>query len=226
MLDPRNIHRTRRKTLAIYVNTNGEIIVKAPMRISDAQIFDFVKSKSAWITSRQKQIMQNKFIDHSITSYSAYLFLGKKFIPIITEGQKTIGRGDGVLYIPAKFRSEIIPKKIEKYFRESAKAIIGERVDYFSRKLNLVYGLHVINNNKTRWGACSRSADLAFNWRAVMLPPDLLDYLIVHEFCHILEFNHTAAFWAIVETILPDFRDRRKHLKSMNWLLSLFRGDL
>jgi len=79
------------------------------------------------------------------------------------------------------------------------------------------------NNNQTSWGVCGRGGAIAVNWRAVMLPPALLDYIVVHEFCHMLEFNHSKQFWAIVESILPNWRELRKHLKHMNWLLGLFR---
>jgi len=78
-------------------------------------------------------------------------------------------------------------------------------------------------NNKTRWGICSKDGKIALNWRVVMLPPRLIDYIMVHEFCHLLEFNHSKHFWQIVESILPNWKELRKHLKQLGWLLELFR---
>ena len=223
MLDPRNIYRSRRKTLAIFVDPNGTLIVKAPLRLPDSEIFKFVKLKHDWIITRQRKIAENSFINRSVVSYNTFLFMGCELVPVITGKAKSISRAEGSLIIPASYAPDKLLRRVEKYFRTNAQVILTERAQYFANRLKLDVSAIGINNNKTRWGSCDTKRRINLNWRAVMLPPTLFDYIVVHEFCHLLEFNHTKNFWAIVETILPNWRTLRKNLKQMNWILSLFR---
>ena len=225
MLDPRNIYRSNRRTLSLYISPTGELVVKAPLKLSDAQIFAFVRSKEDWIRMRQKKTLQNSYINRSVVSYNTFYYLGQELTPIISTAVKEIIKQDGALLIPAKLDQAKVLKRVEKWLKERAKIIIDERARYFGDKLRLSVSAISTNNNKTRWGCCDTKKQIAINWRAVMLPPNLLDYIIVHEYCHLLEFNHTHNFWGIVETILPDWRAVRKHLKQMNWLLNLFRAN-
>lgn len=224
MLDPRNIYRSRRRTLALYVDLHGTLIVKAPERLAESKIFEFVKSKQDWIAARQHQIKQNSYINRNVVTHNTFLFMGQELMPVISQSAKQISRSDGVLLIPAKFQSDdMVTRKIQKWYKAQAEMLLSERVRYFAGRLNIQPTEAAINNNKTRWGSCDSKRRINLNWRAACLPPNLFDYIVVHEFCHMLEFNHTKYFWAIVETILPDWRTLRKHLKQMNWILMLFR---
>jgi len=226
MLNPANIIRSKRKTLALYIDPMGQLIVKAPTKLSNEKIFAFIKSKEAWIKRRQAQATQNSYINKSVLTYQSFYFLGQELTPIISSGAKQITKSDNALIIPEKFVAlgqDKTLRKIKKWLETSAKSIIEQRADYFSQRLKLPKGQFSINNNKTRWGTCDKQGNITLNWRAVMLPANLLDYIVVHEFCHILEFNHSKQFWQIVETILPDWRVTRRHLKQMNWILTLFR---
>ena len=223
MLDPRNIHRSKRRTLSLYIAPTGELIVKAPLKLTDAKIFDFVRTKQDWITMRQRQIMQNSCINRNVVAYNTFYYLGQELTPVISNSVKVITKSDNMLLVPAKTDQSLILRRVEKFLRERAKEVIDERARYFGTRLNLSAAEIKTNNNKTRWGVCDTKTRIAINWRAVMLSPALLDYIIVHEFCHLLEFNHTKNFWAIIETILPNWRAVRKNLKNMNWLLDLFR---
>ncbi|MCL2587375.1 MAG: M48 family metallopeptidase [Firmicutes bacterium] len=226
MLNPSNIIRSRRKTLSMFVNQNGELIVKAPLHLADRKIYEFVKTKERWIEAQKKRVLQIQFLNKSVLTYHSFLYLGEELLPLICNKAKRVERSSSYLLVPAKLAGqgeEKVLKKIEKWLRDEAKFVINERVMYFRAKLNLEYASFITNNNKTRWGSCSRSGALTLNWRAVMLPPSLLDYIVVHEFCHLLEFNHSKAFWKLVDQVLPNWKDLRLRLKNLNWLLNLFR---
>jgi len=209
--------------LSIYIDPKGDLIVKAPQNMPDRKIMDFIKSKGDWIRARQAQVEKNSHINRNVASYNTFYFLGMELVPVLSTKVKTITRQDNALLIPAKIDPEKIHKKIEKYLKDNAKAIVLERCAYFAQALNLQCTNVTTNNNKTRWGSCTHTREIAINWRAVMLKPALLDYIIVHEFCHLLEFNHTKNFWAIVQTILPNWRELRLKLKHIGWILLLFR---
>ena len=96
---------------------------------------------------------------------------------------------------------------------ELSKQIIPEKVAYYARLMGVTYGRITIRKQKTRWGSCSREGNLKFNCLLLMAPPEVLDYVVVHEISHRLEMNHSARFWAQVEKVIPDYREPRKWLK-------------
>ena len=96
---------------------------------------------------------------------------------------------------------------------ELAKKLIPERVAYFAKQMDVTYGRITIREQKTRWGSCSSKGNLNFNWKLVLFEPELLDYVVVHELAHRIEMNHSANFWIIVESVLPDYKERRKRLR-------------
>ena len=94
-----------------------------------------------------------------------------------------------------------------------AKDIIPVKVSYYARLMGVSYGRITIRMQKTRWGSCSYEGNLNFNCLLMMAPPEVLDYVVVHELCHRLEMNHSARFWSQVEKVLPDYKVPRKWLK-------------
>ena len=106
-----------------------------------------------------------------------------------------------------------MPEAEKKYYRNLAREVLGARTGYYARKMGVTYGRISIREQKTRWGSCSSAGNLNFNWKLVLMPPELLDYVVVHELAHRKEMNHSPRFWAIVEKELPDYCNRREKLK-------------
>ena len=101
----------------------------------------------------------------------------------------------------------------EKMFREQARLVCTRQAAYYSKIMGVTFGRIAIKNTKTRWGSCSSLGNLNFHWKLVLMPPAILDYVVVHELAHRKEMNHSPCFWAEVEKVLPDYRERRKWLK-------------
>lgn len=99
------------------------------------------------------------------------------------------------------------------YYMESARKIFKRKTAAYAKKMSVTYGRITIREQKTRWGSCSSKGNLNFNWKLVLLAPELLDYVVVHELAHRREMNHSKDFWKIVEAELPDYRERRRRLK-------------
>ena len=106
-----------------------------------------------------------------------------------------------------------------KQNRELARQRITRRVEYFAPLVGVTYNRIFIKEQKTRWGSCSSLGNLNFNWKLILLNEELLDYVVVHELAHRIEMNHSPRFWAQVERILPDYRERRKWLKEKGSLV-------
>ena len=97
--------------------------------------------------------------------------------------------------------------------RKQAAEVIKARCRYYAPVMGVSYGTVTIREQKTRWGSCSTKGNLNFNWKLVLMPPEILDYVVVHELAHRIQMNHRAAFWAEVGKILPDYKERRQWLK-------------
>jgi predicted metal-dependent hydrolase len=101
-------------------------------------------------------------------------------------------------------------------YKEKAREMIKERLAHYNSFYNYEYKRIAIKNHKSRWGSCSKKGNLNFNYRLVHLPQRLSDYVIVHELCHLGEFNHSKRFWALVEKTIPDWRARRRELMNIH----------
>lgn len=124
---------------------------------------------------------------------------------------------------PTPLQKEKSPsqKRLEAIYREAAREYFPKRVSYFAYVLNVSYGKITIRDQKTRWGSCSSKGNLSFNWRLILAPPNVLDYVVVHELCHRKEMNHSPRFWALVESVMPDYKEHRKWLKENGGKLTL-----
>ena len=96
---------------------------------------------------------------------------------------------------------------------DEALKVIPERVEYFAKVIGVTYGKITVRNQKTRWGSCSSKGNLNFNCLLMLAPPEVLDYVVVHELCHRKQMNHSKAFWLEVEKVLPNYKEVRRWLK-------------
>lgn len=112
-------------------------------------------------------------------------------------------------------------KALEERYRKAAKEYFPARVAYYEKLLGVTHTSITIRDQKTRWGSCSARGGLNFNWRLMLAPPRILDYVVVHELCHRKEMNHSKAFWNAVEMILPDYKELRAWLRENGSQLTL-----
>lgn len=105
-------------------------------------------------------------------------------------------------------------------YKEVAREIVHRKLEEFNRIYNFKYNKISIKNQKTRWGSCSRSGNINFNYKIALLSDRLADYIIVHELCHLGEFNHSKNFWNLVEKTIPDYAQRREELKKKGYELA------
>ena len=168
--------RSNRKTVAIQVNSDLSVTVRAPRSASEKDIEEILKNKEAWISKHIEKIKEAK----------------ERFEAEPTE--------------------KLTREKVIALAEEALK-VIPERVEYFAKVIGVTYGKITIRNQKTRWGSCSSKGNLNFNCLLMLAPPEVLDYVVVHELCHRKQMNHSKAFWLEVEKVLPNYKEVRKWLK-------------
>ena len=127
---------------------------------------------------------------------------------------------DGEFVIAARYAAAA-RDFFEEWFRERAAKYFRERAEFFASAHNLEFTRIKINSASSRWGSCSVRKTLNFSWRLLMTPPDVIDYVIVHELAHLKELNHSRRFWLEVEAMLPDYRNAKTWLRDNG---RMFRG--
>ena len=106
-------------------------------------------------------------------------------------------------------------KREYQKLKETARSLAKSRVEYFGSFYGIHPGAIAIRNQKTRWGSCSKRGNLNFNYKIALLPEHLADYIVVHELCHVVEFNHSKKFWQLVAKAIPDYKARRREIKKL-----------
>jgi len=207
------IIRSKRKTIALIVENNGSITVRAPMRMLESTIREFVAKHTNWV--EKKQAEQRAKVPPQPKQYEPgenFPYLGNEYPLEIVRGQpqKLVLDDHFLLSESACENAELV---FQNWYRQQARLIIIERVKFFADKYKLQYDQVRITSARTRWGSCSSKGTLSFSWRLIMTPLDIVDYVIIHELAHTIHHNHSRRFWKTVEKFLPDYKERRKHLK-------------
>jgi len=213
--------RSGRKTAAIYVR-NGEVEVRAPLRMPKQEIDRFVLEKEQWILkSLAKQQSQAEKKESFVVDYgSSIMFRGKPY-PITNRNGTHAGFDDNEFYMPPGLSPEQIKATCIHLYKILAKSHITQRVKFFTPQMCVTPTAVKINSAMRRWGSCSSRKSLNFSWRLIMADDAIIDYVVVHELAHIKEMNHSARFWAVVEGILPNYRERKYKLKELQARLSI-----
>lgn len=181
------IVRSNRKTLAIQINPDLSVTVRAPIYASQREIERILKEKEGWIQKHIEKIREQ-------------------------EAKRKEMYGEKGEYGKSAEREYLSNEEIHK-LAEKALEYIPKRVSYFAKQIGVTYGKITIRNQKTRWGSCSSKGNLNFNCLLMLTPPEVIDYVVVHELCHRKEMNHSGAFWAEVEKVIPDYKEQVKWLK-------------
>lgn len=218
----------KRKTLSILVDIDGTVKVTAPLRASKEEIFKIVKSKGAWILKKQdeiRNIYKNKVV-REFKSGGAFMYLGKNYALIIDFNKdiKNISielTKDELVIKTNTYNEEKIKLEIEKWYRKKTLEKAAERVKYYEKYFSLSPKEIKAKEQKLRWGSCTYDNKLLFNWRIVMAPIKVFDYIIVHEMCHMEHKNHSKEYWNRVKRVLPDYKNEVKWLKENGINLSL-----
>lgn len=218
------IRTNRKKTLAVTIKQGG-VSVLVPLRTSMSEIEAVIARKTGWIN--KKLLLQNTLPmakPHDYVEGECFMFRGvMRTLKLISGQSKRIVLDDESIYMYSNAvpSTLTIRNRLTKWYREQAQLYLARRTRYFSALL-LVKPLRVnIRTYSARWGCCSINKEITYNWLIIMAPENIIDYLIVHELCHIKEHNHSRAFWKHVENILPDYRESRAWLDSNGHLLKL-----
>jgi len=221
------IERSRRRTLALHVTREAEVVVRAPRWAPGVAIRRFVEKHADWLERTLARVERQKQIRPTFTQGDTVHVWGQ---PVALNLFEHGGRGaewslnDGALTV-ALPTGRNSPPTVRRVLRAAYRQALDERLKAVLPKFSAAIGVaprsFSIGYAETRWGSCSPNGALRFNARLAMLPPEILDYVIVHELAHLKELNHSKRFWAVVAAAMPDFKTRRRRLRQQNKAFSL-----
>lgn len=205
-----NIQYGKRKRLMISIDPTGFITIKAPNNTPEEKIIEAVKPLGNKLKKKleELEVLRSQFSSKTYDGEGKFLYLGEEY-PL-----NQLINTDGL-------NEEEQKASLKKFYISDCKRIIGERLKIYQDQLRLVPKEFKIDESKSRWGSCSSEKKLTFNYRLAMAPMECVDYVVVHELCHLQHMNHDRSFWRLVGSILPDYKERQEYLKKYGQFLTL-----
>ncbi|MFW6030295.1 MAG: M48 family metallopeptidase [Halanaerobiales bacterium] len=217
-----DIVKTDRKTMGIIVDPDEGVIVRSPKNVSEGKIEEVVKKKSSWILQKLDKIGEIKPAPTPLEFMSGekLMYLGRRYrLKVKNHDKKKLKfkfyQGKFIVKEPADLdnRIEAIRDKVIAWYRERADEKIKERVNKYKEKVGLEPSNVKIKEQKKRWGSCSSKDNLNFNWKLIMAPMSIVDYIVVHELVHLKHSNHSRDFWRTLEAVIDDYEARQEWLR-------------
>jgi predicted metal-dependent hydrolase len=208
----------KRKTVGIYIRDRDEVYVevRAPLKMPKKEVDKVVALKEKWIREHINKTLTRAEMRGSFTlTYGdSVTYMGKKY-PIMAKDGDRVGFDYECFYIPPDLCDREVKEACVAIYRLLAKKDLTKKAFDFGAQMSVTPNSIKINSANCRWGSCSSKKNINFSWRLIMADEDVVDYVVVHELAHIIELNHSERFWAIVGSILPDYKERQRMLKEL-----------
>ena len=219
---------TDRQTTDIVIERNGLIAVRPPLRMTPEQVDATVFSKRMWIyrnLADWRDLNATRVIREWVNG-EAFPYLGRNYRLLLVGKQDESlklkeGRFRLLRSVVATGGKEAAQQAFETFYKEKGQGRLEQRVAYFASKVGVSPGKVQVKEIGYRWASCLKNGDLHFHWKCLMAPVTVIDYIVVHELCHLHHRDHSSAFWNEVDKVLPDYRDRKEWLRQRGAELDL-----
>lgn len=213
--------RSARKTIALYVHRDGSVMVRAPLRASLAQVFLFMRERWEWL-----ELQRIRFLEEPppaplvYRDGEAFLHLGQPLLLRVRNAARNQARrvGEELHVAVAGDDDAMLTGVIELWQRREARRVFPLRLAFCHeamQELYLPFPELKIRKMRSRWGSCTKKRVITLNLELIRTPPECIDYVITHELCHLVEFNHSPRFYALQSRFLPDWQVRRQRLDEL-----------
>jgi len=233
LVDYRLIYSSRLKTIELVIGLNSGFTVKAPDSMSKEEVATNLKRKKKWIVNnldKMNEVIRNE-TRKEFVSGEKFLYKGKHYRLKVAKVDEeivpflTFTHSKFIAHVPASVPEFDYPRIIQplfiEFYHEKAEKIINQRTEKYLLYFEVKPSLLKIKSLKNKWGNCSARNQLRFNWRVAMAKMSIIDYIIVHELCHIKHKDHSKTFWNDIQKILPDYEERKEWLRINGDLLKV-----
>ena len=199
---------------------DGKVIVKVPRSISDNRVIDFINSKEDWILKKLKEVEEKSVKEKKFVSGEVFKILGNNYILNVERGdfkKSIVNMENGFINVFVNKDSSVdkIKDLIDKMYYKLAIVVVNKSVDMWRGVINIAPNVVVIKKLKTAWGKCNSKRKITINPDLMKYDQRVIDYVVLHEFCHLRYMNHSKDFWNMVGKFMPDYKDLKKELKNV-----------
>jgi predicted metal-dependent hydrolase len=198
--------RARRLSLRIS-SLDGQVMLSGPPHVQERDFFAFLLSKEAWIVANLATLPTPCAV-----TVGAEVYFGGQRMRIIRGAHRGVIINDTTVSVGQSIKS--VGAGVKGYFKAAARNALAQASDRYADTLGVSYANLVLRDTRSRWGSCSSQRQLMYSWRLIMAPPAILEYVAAHEVSHLVEMNHSPAFWDVVESIYPNYKSARQWLRS------------
>jgi predicted metal-dependent hydrolase len=218
----------KRKSMSISIDLYGKIEVQAPKDTPEEDVLQAVEEKWDWIQQKVKEMHdrslgpKKKVYDHG----ESFLYLGNEY-PIQVSQDSTIKQDyvvfeeDKLQIIVNQLEDEKIKQALKRFYYQQCKLLVERSIKSYQSHFKMKPRSIRISDNNTNWGTCDFKQQLTFNWKLAMAPQQVLDYVVVHEMCHMVHLNHDRSFWRLVGKIMPDYKKQENWLALSSWKMTV-----
>lgn len=212
---------SRRRSVGLRIDSHG-LTVNMPLRASEKWLNDVLQDKAHWVVKKLENWQAKKPISPQWRDGQPLFFIGEKLIlhvvvslfatpPLLHDAQLFV-------HVTDDASEALIEHAVTQWYQREAKNLFNERIAHYAPLMNVAPRMVKLSSAHTQWGSCTTRGDVRLNWQLIKMPLRLIDYVVVHELAHLIEMNHSAAFWQVVEIACPDYAQRRRELKQ--WQIS------
>jgi len=205
-----DIQYGKRNKLLIQIDSIGLITIKVPKHTSEEAIINAVKQNGKLIKEKLDEIskIQERPRTKAYDGQGKFFHLGQEFFLHELIATNELGE-------------EELKTNLKKFYIATCKKVVAERIKIYQQQLGVKPKIIEVVESKSQWGSCNSSKKITFNYRLVMTPVEVIDYVIVHELCHLIHMNHDRSFWRRVGSVLPDYKKRQEYLTRYGHYMTL-----
>ena len=195
---------------------------------TDKQPEALLKENTDWVLDKKTKFDQyrEEIPSRTFEAGETFPYLGEGHTLLIESCQKSVATDGTIRLRQSAVDQSSVERALRNFYQREARTYLSDRLDHYADEMALSYDGLQIRNQRTRWGSCSTNGTISLNYRLMLAPPDVVDYIVVHELAHLREPNHTKAFWAIVGEYVPEYDQYREWLNENGAQLALSNADL
>ncbi len=229
IFDYKVIRRDRRRTASLQVSPANEVSIIVPHDLSEENIHNIIKRKTPWIISkiRFNEEVKYPFKPKEYVSGESFQYLGRNYrLKVIPGKDDKVELKNGRFVVTIKKMDAdatdyAIKELLTQWYMEHAEIKLKQRLERYKDRLGASYHGIKIKSLKRQWGSCTKDGEMNFNWRIVIAPVSIVDYVAAHELCHRIYHDHSKEFWRLLERVMPDYREKKEWLRINGALLDL-----
>jgi len=218
----------KRESLGITIDVYGNIQVQVPRGTTDERVFQLIEEKWDWIQQKSKE-MKDRLLGEKVKIYDhgeIFLYLGGEYPIKVSQDINIIQdyvvfEGDRLKIYVKQLEDAKIKQALKRFYYQECKKLVERSIRTYQKHFKTKPRSIRISDNNSNWGTCDSRQQLTFNWKLAMAPQQVIDYVVVHEMCHMVHLNHDRSFWRLVGKILPDYKEQENWLALSSWKMTV-----